>query len=191
MISAKVRGIPDLKAELAGIVPKLRVRALRNALAAGARVVQKVQRDGTPVISATSLAVRKGYRKAGTIKKAISVRTSKMAKRNGDVGVFVNVKPLKKGSRANKNPNDPFYWSWVEFGHRIIGRFKGKYTDYKVRGRGRLTGLAKRRRAPLGFVPGQAFLRRGIGALPDALQIFIKAIGPQIAKLNKPKAPAP
>lgn len=189
MISAKVHGIPDLKAALAGIVPKLRVRALRNALAAGARVVQKVSRQGVPTISASSKAVRTGKRKVGTLKKAISVRTSKIAKRNGDVGVFVNVKPAKKGRRGG--PDDPFYWAWVEFGHRIIGRFKGKYTDYKVRGRGRLTGLAMRRRSPLGFVKGAAFLRRGVGALPDALRIFTKAIGPQIAKLNKPKAPAP
>lgn len=189
MMSIKVSGLPDLKAALAGVVPKLRVRAVRNALAAGARVVQKVNRQGVPTISASSRAVRTGRRKVGTLKKAISVRTSKIARRNGDVGVFVNVRPAKKGMRGG--PDDPFYWPWVEFGHKIIGRYKGAYTDYKVRGRGRLTGLAKRRRSPIGFVKGAAFLRRGVGALPDALRIFTKTIGPQIAKLNKPRAPAP
>ena len=93
MIEAKVTGIPDPREALRGIAPKLRVRALRNALAAGARVVQKAAREATPIIRASALAVRKGYRKPGTVRQAISVRTSKTARRNGDVGVFVNVRP--------------------------------------------------------------------------------------------------
>lgn len=160
MISVKIRGIPDLKAELAGIVPKLRVRALRTALAAGARVVQRAARAATPVLSASSLAVRKGYRKPGTVQKAISVRTSKIARRKGDVGVFVNVRPAKKGARGARNPGDPFYWRFVEFGTR--------------------TGTAAAK-----------FLQTGAQQLDVALQVFTAKIGPAIAKLNKPKAPAP
>lgn len=116
MIEAKVTGIPDLRAALRGIVPKLRVRALRNALAAGARVVQKEAMARTPVISPASLMVQKGYRATGTVRKAISVRTSKIARRSGDVGVFVNVRPAKRGQRGGKNPKDPFYWRFLEFG---------------------------------------------------------------------------
>lgn len=160
MTIANITGIPDLKAALAGIVPKLRVRALRNALAAGARVVQAAARQRTPVISASALAVRKGYRKPGTVRKAISVRTSKLARRTGDVGVFVNVRPAKKGARGAKNPGDPFYWRFLEFGARGGRRAYG-------------------------------FLKEGGNRLPQALQTFLKAIGPQINKLNRPKAPTP
>lgn len=159
MIQAKVTGIPDLRAALAGIVPKLRARALRNALAAGARIVRDEARRNAPVINASSVPVRKGYRKPGTLRKAISVRTSKVARRAGDVGVFVNVRPAKRVARGGKSPTDPFYWRFVEFG----------------------TKSAK-------AVP---FLARGAQRLDQALQAFIKAIGPQIAKLNTPKAPAP
>lgn len=74
MIDAKVRGLPDLREALRGIVPKLRVRALRNALAAGARIVQREARSKTPVISPAALAVRKGYRKPGTVRDAIIAR---------------------------------------------------------------------------------------------------------------------
>lgn len=116
MISAKISGIPDLRAALAGIVPKLRRRALRNALAAGARLVQRSARAATPVLNPSSLAVRKGYRTPGLVRKAINVRTSKVARRRGDVGVFVNVRPAKRGARGAKNPNDPFYWRFIEFG---------------------------------------------------------------------------
>ena len=113
MISAKVNGIPELKTALAGLVPKLRRQALRNALAAGARVVRDEARRRAPVLQPT---LRAPYRKPGTVRKAVSVRTSKTARRAGDVGVFVNVRPAKRGQRGAKNPNDPFYWRFLEFG---------------------------------------------------------------------------
>lgn len=160
MIEAKVLGIPELKEALGQIAPKLRVRALRNALAAGARMVQRKARAATPVLSTTNLAVRKGYRTPGLLRKAISVRTSKIARRQGDVGVFVNVRPAKRGARGAKNKLDPYYWRFVEFGTR--------------------TGTQARE-----------FLQKGAQALPEALDAFKRAIAPAIAKLNKPKAPAP
>ena len=113
MIGAKVSGIPELKAALAGLVPKLRRQALRNALAAGARVVRDEARRRAPVLQPT---LRSPYRKAGTVRKAVAVRTSKAARRAGDVGVFVNVRPAKRGQRGAKSPNDPFYWRFLEFG---------------------------------------------------------------------------
>jgi HK97 gp10 family phage protein len=113
MISAKVSGIPELKAALAGLVPKLRRQALRNALAAGARVVRDEARRRAPVLQPT---LRAPYRKPGTVRKAVTVRTSKVARRAGDVGVFVNVRPAKPGQRGAKSPNDPFYWRFLEFG---------------------------------------------------------------------------
>lgn len=159
MMEAKVRGIPDLKAALAGIVPKLRVRALRNALAAGARVVQREARAQVPTISPADPAALNGKRRPGTVRKAISVRTSKAARRNGDVGVFVNVRPAKLAMRGAKSPADPFYWRFLEFG-------------------------TKHMRA-------RPFLQPAAQRLDEALQVFIRSIGPQIAKLNRPKAPAP
>lgn len=113
MISAKVNGIPELKTALAGLVPKLRRQALRNALAAGARVVRDEARRRAPVLQPT---LRAPYRKPGTVRKAVSVRTSKAARRAGDVGVFVNVRPAKRGQRGAKSQNDPFYWRFLEFG---------------------------------------------------------------------------
>ena len=183
MITAKVQGIPDLREALRGIVPKLRVRALRNALAAGARVVQASARNATPVIDAGALAVRQGYRAPGTVRKAISVRTSRAARAAGDVGVFVNVRPAKgakfstrkasflgikvrnrvqvrASQRGAKSPRDPYYWRFLEFGTATGTRAYG-------------------------------FLQRGAQALPQALQVFVAKIGPAIERLNRPKAPPP
>jgi HK97 gp10 family phage protein len=110
----RVRGLPELKTALLGIAPKLRRRALRNALAAGARVVRDAARQATPVLRQTHR--RAPFRTPGTVRKAISVRTSKIARRAGDVGVFVNVKPAPKGQRGARSATDPFYWRFLEFG---------------------------------------------------------------------------
>ena len=113
MIGATVRGLPEMKAALASIVPKLRRRALRNALAAGARVVRDDAKQRAPVLQPLASAP---YRTPGTVRKAMAVRTSKTARRRGDVGVFVNVRPAKAGQRGAKSKTDPFYWRFLEFG---------------------------------------------------------------------------
>jgi HK97 gp10 family phage protein len=176
MIGATVKGIPELKEALNSIVPKLRRQALRNALAAGARVVRDAARSSTPVLR---LGTRAPYRKPGTVKKAITVRTSKLARKRGDVGVFVNVRPAKKGARGAKNPNDPFYWRWLNFGWNPPQRSdgagkKGKRTRRILN----KTSLLKRK-------AGYRFLEAGAAKLGDALDIFVRMIGPQIQKLNR------
>lgn len=179
-VTAKVQGLPDLKAALLAIPRELRRRALRNALAAGARLVQRAARANAPVIKASDPAVRQGRRKPGTMRKAISVRTSKIAKRAGDVGVFVNVRPAKKGQRGGRNPLDPFYWRWQEFGWNPAS------ASTMGRGsRGKRFRRSAHRFAPgLKRVPGVAFLRKSARMLGQALQVFIQKIGPQIQKFN-------
>lgn len=178
MIDAKVLGVPDLKEALLGIAPKLRVRALRNALTAGARVVQKAARAAAPVLNPLAPAVLKGHRTSGLLRKQISVRTSKEARRQGNVGVFINVRPAKGAKfrtvtrggvkskqlvgvsrRGAKSPLDPYYWRFVNFGTK--------------------------------HMRGARFLEAGAEQLPEALKVFEQRIIPQINKLNRPKAPAP
>jgi HK97 gp10 family phage protein len=115
-MAAEIKGIPDFKAKLQEIPKALRRRVLRNALAAGARTVRDEARRLAPVLRAGDLSAP--YRTPGTVRKAISVRTSKVARRAGDVGVFVNVRPARAGNRGAKNPKDPFYWRFLEFGTR-------------------------------------------------------------------------
>jgi len=152
VINATVRNLADMKAELAAIVPALRRRALRNALAAGARVVRDDAKRRAPVLQPTMKAP---YRTPGTVKRAIVVRTSKLAKRRGDVGVFVNVRPAKAGARGAKSRTDPFYWRFLEFGTQFFKR-----------------GV------------GVQFLQGAAGKLPQALQVFTQVLGPVVQKLN-------
>lgn len=113
----RIEGLDELKRKLAEVPKAMRKRVLRNALAAGAREVRDVAKRNAPVMTlGTSLSAP--YRKPGTVKQAIRVRTSKADRKAGDVGVFVNVKPAKAGQRGARNPNDPFYWRFLEFGTR-------------------------------------------------------------------------
>ena len=111
----RIEGLDELKRKLAEVPKAMRKRVLRNALAAGAREVRDVAKRNAPVLT-LGTSLNAPYRKPGTVKQAIRVRTSKADRRAGDVGVFVNVRPAKAGQRGAKNPNDPFYWRFLEFG---------------------------------------------------------------------------
>lgn len=113
----RIEGLDELKRKLAEVPKALRKRVLRNALAAAAREVRDVAKRNAPVMT-LGTSMKAPYRKPGTVRDAIRVRTSKADRRAGDVGVFVNVKPAKAGQRGAKSPNDPFYWRWLEFGTR-------------------------------------------------------------------------
>lgn len=170
-VTLQVNGLDQLRTRLAEIPRTLRRRVLRNALAAGAREVRDTARRFAPVLSA-STALRTPFRRPGTVRDAIRVRTSKAARQAGDVGVFVNVRPLpgnkyqaikgpgggrrfklvKATQRGARNPNDPYYWRWLEFGTRKMS--------------------------------ARRFLRPAGDKLPAALPVVERAIGQWIDKVN-------
>jgi len=168
----KITGVEDAAAKLRALVPAMRKKVLRNALAAGARLVRDDAKRNAPVLSASFKAP---YRKPGTVRDAISVRTSKNARKAGDVGVFVNVRPAKgakfktnttnlivvkikrrvqtrASQRGAKSPNDPFYWRFLEFGTRKMA--------------------------------ARSYLRPAANKLQDALAVFTVAVNKWIAKAN-------
>jgi hypothetical protein len=118
-VTLKVEGLDSLKVELAKLAPDMRKGPARNALRAGAKPVLERAFAETPILSANVYKRGKMIRRAGTLRKALRIRSSKDVNRTGDVGVFVNVKPLKRGAvqafkdatgrRGADNPDDPFY----------------------------------------------------------------------------------
>lgn len=167
-ITANVEGIDKLKAALFGLPDKLRNKVLLSALRKGAAVVRKAARDATPVLHDFV-----PYRTPGLLKKRLMVRVSRESKSQGNVGVFVNIKPaagtqytrqningvryktVKRASqRGARSPLDPFYWRYVAFGTK------------KMRGRN--------------------FLQAGADVLPKALEVFEREVIPAIEKFNHP-----
>ena len=116
-VTVKLEGVDALNKALAEATKQIRTKAVRSALRKAGQVISKEAKQAAPVLSAPTKT-----RKPGTVKKAIAVRASKFARQAGNEGVFINVRPLR-GSRQKtlgkagaKNPNDPFYWRFVEFG---------------------------------------------------------------------------
>ena len=102
---------------------KLKKKGLIKALRLAGNVVRDAARAAAPVLQAPAL-----YRKKGTVRRAIVVRTSKFARKRGDLGVFVGVRQLRGartrtlGAAGAKNPNDPYYWHFSEFGTKKMSK---------------------------------------------------------------------
>jgi HK97 gp10 family phage protein len=177
VVEARIDGLDDLMRALQELPANLRRQGLRNALAAGARIVRDAARQVAPVLKSKAR-----FRKAGTMRDAISVRTSKQARRSGNVGVFVNVKPAKRAQRGAKSAMDPFYWPWQEFGWTPA---RGPRRDAKARRLRRQLSKARRGGAGSPSIPGSKFLSRSAAAaLPRALEKFQQTLGPQIERMN-------
>lgn len=119
LLQFKARGFDELVKRLEALTPLLRRKYVLRAMLTGAEVVRRRAAEpivAVPVLSKPIYRNGKLYRKPGTLRDAISVRTSKDDRRNGDVGAFVNVRPARGSDRGANSPNDPFYWRFVEFG---------------------------------------------------------------------------
>ena len=94
-IEVTLEGIDDMARRLRDVPIALRKRCCCERCARGADHLARRQgrRAGAQAAGAVS--------KAWNREKAISVRTSKVARKSGDVGVFVGVKPLR-GARQKK-----------------------------------------------------------------------------------------
>lgn len=116
----RVDGIGDAVEALRELPRKLRIGALRKGLRAAGRVIQAEARANAPV-----LQKQVPYRIRGLVRRSITVRASRIARRRGDVGVYVTVRRLTgkqitagkaAGFAAGKNPKDPFYFRFLELG---------------------------------------------------------------------------
>ena len=168
----QLQGFDDVAAKLRAIAPALRRRALRNALAAGGRLVRDDARRRAPVLVNAAQAPN---RTPGLVRSQIVVRTSKLARQAGDVGVFVNVRPAKgarykvttgrvlgvrlraaqlvrASDRGANSRRDPFYWRFLEFGTKHMA--------------------------------ARPFLRPAVERLPQALTVFRQQIGAWVARTN-------
>lgn len=168
-IELRVEGLEKAIDAINALTPELRKKVVPAALRKSGRVVSGEAKRLVPVLSSAT-----AYRSPGTVKKAISVRSSKFARQAGDVGVFVGVRPAKgakyrkvasigrvsiraqtrASQRGAKSKTDPYYWRFLEFGTRKMSK--------------------------------RAFLLPAFNTKhDDALAVFVKSVAPQIEKLNR------
>lgn len=122
-ITVQLQGVDELKRALEQVPDKLKKKGLLKALRLAGNVVRDAARAAAPVLQTPT-----PYRKKGTVRRAIVVRTSKTARKSGDLGVYIGVRPLRGartrtlGASGPKNPNDPFYWRYLEFGTKKMAK---------------------------------------------------------------------
>lgn len=194
MIEYKITNLDKVRETLRAVPQKLRARAVGNALAAGARLVRDAAKQAAPVLKA-KFALRNKYRKVGTLKNAISVRTSKEAKRRGNIGRFVNVRPLRHTAKnirtfgasllaGARNPNDPFYWSFINYGwNPASGDRFGKAAK---RARRKLSAASIKTNR---HVAGRFFMEQGAKRLPEAKDIILSKLRLAVEKLDRGQTP--
>ena len=112
----KVHGLQELSQTLMKLPAELEKRVIMGALRAAGQTIRKDAMARAPILEKPD-----PRRRAGTIKKNISVRRVK-----GKTAVYVGVFGASRkkiaafkaagGGKGANNPDDPYYWKWVEFG---------------------------------------------------------------------------
>jgi len=115
-----VKGLADMRLALGNLTRDLKRKVVRAALRDAAAPIAKAARAAAPVLKKDH-----PYRIRGTLKRSIMVKASKVYRgQQGEIGVYVGVGKRKGlgGRRGARNPFDPFYWRFQEFGTRHHGR---------------------------------------------------------------------
>lgn len=120
-VEVQIAGLKELAAGLKELPAELEKRGIYAALSGAGKVVKDAAVEAAPVLKEPV-----PHRKAGTVQRAIRVSRSKINKgQHGLYQVIVRVKPLNKrqrtkfkqgGGAGRDNPDDPFYWWFLEFG---------------------------------------------------------------------------
>lgn len=118
-LSVKVTGLKELGQRLNALERKAKNRIAVKAMRRGGVIIRDQARANAPL-----LKEKVPHRKRGTLKKNIIASTK--PQKDGSVRTIIFVRSLKNskiiefkgktGKSGAYNPNDPFYWRFVEFG---------------------------------------------------------------------------
>jgi HK97 gp10 family phage protein len=127
--SYKIEGLDALKRSINELTADLKRKVVRAGLRDAAAPIAKAARAKAPVLKKDH-----PYRLPGTLKRSIITKASKEFNgKNGEIGVYIAVRKRKGlgGKAGARNPFDPFYWRFQEFGtqHHAAQPFMGPAFD--------------------------------------------------------------
>lgn len=118
-LSVKITGLKELGYAMENLGKKTRNKLAAKAMRKGGAIIRDQARANAP-----ALKEQVPHRKRGTLRKAIVASTK--PQKDGSVRTIIFVRTLKNskilefkgktGKSGAYNPNDPFYWRFVEFG---------------------------------------------------------------------------
>jgi len=159
--NVELKGLDGIENALKSLEKKMRTKEVSAMLIKGAEVVKAEIKRNTPVMRGGAKKNKTKTRTAGLVKKRVLIRKSSVDRRQGNIGVFVNVRPTKKENRGAKSRLDPFYWSFINQGW-TPGNRKKTTSKKKVR-------TIKK---PTYSIRGKKFMQSGAPKLSESLQII-------------------
>lgn len=178
----KVRlvGLPNFQRELNELSSDMHKFVVRSAVAAAGRVFAKRATELAPVSN-----LRRKRHVSGTLKRnIIFVRKKRQSKPGFEAGAVIGRGGVRNRKKAPAFFFLPFYWRWVEGGHRIVPR------GQKIAGGERVKALRRARfdKAGGGRTTAVQFLEKAFHSVGDvALAAFNKKIIARIEKANQKK----
>ncbi|MFY9326492.1 MAG: HK97-gp10 family putative phage morphogenesis protein [Georgfuchsia sp.] len=181
---AEIEGLADLKLQLKTLQADLRRKVVRSALRDAAGPMNRAARANAPVLKKPAT-----YRLPGTLKASIVTKASKRINgRNGEIGVYISVRKRKGlgGKASARNPFDPFYWRFMEFGFTTkTGKKRA------IAGGTRSREIARKALINAGqarWIEGSHFMERAFDANTNsAIDIFKTRLKTRIDKANTRK----
>ena len=198
-----IHGLGDLKKAFASLGKDMETRTARSMV---------VSAGGVLKAESKRLAQQQGLRRTGALINNIAIKRERtpagiaqyhLGVRNGrDLGRKAKkVLTVRKSGRIGvKYENDPYYWWWVEFGHRIVPRASGQTgggtTRYQQRLRNgkvvwrerkwRAESITGRRRGATGFVQPHPFIQPSLENKREAaIEAMRKRLAAIIQKANR------
>lgn len=119
-IKIKIEGLREIQRAMRDLPQRVERRLLEKSLIAGAVLVRDEARRLAPI-----LQIPDPRRRAGTLRRAIRVGRVRPEQYTATVWVRMRAltrrqvtkfKKTRRGAAGAENPNDPFYWRFVEFG---------------------------------------------------------------------------
>jgi len=182
-VTVRIEGLRELRLAVNDLRDDLKRGVIRGALREAARPIVRSAQANAPVLKKPSR-----YRTPGLLKRSIKVYNSKRENgRNGTLGVFIAVRGNKKtlratGGKGAKNPNDPFYWVFQEFGFTAVGR--RRIGGGRLSRPGRLK--ARLRAGTARKIPGKRFMTNAFNSSSrEALAIFQGRMKRRIEQANR------
>lgn len=174
----KLTGFNELSAAFKQIKSDMQGRALVRAVASGANVVKQTARkivQGRRIVKSGALLnnivlKREHDVPEGVVQYNVGVRHG-LAGRGSGTKI---IKARKAGRGVTvKYKNDPYYWFWVEGGHRVIPRKRAGETDSLKDRRAAFDSFVGPRKGK-SFTPARPFLKPAFEqrqqAIVDAMQ---------------------
>lgn len=130
-VTIKVHGTRDIAKQMMLLPKRVDRQLLEKSLVVGAQITRDRARALAPMLrglyaynyDGRVVTINAKHRRAGTLQRAI--RAGRVRPMEHTATVWVRVRPLTKsqlarfrakGKMGRENPNDPFYWRFIEFG---------------------------------------------------------------------------